>query len=57
VTPAELRAIGESLYGERWQSKLAAALPVTSRSVRYWLSGKRPIRPVIAARIRDLARR
>jgi hypothetical protein len=56
MTPAELRRIGERLFGERWQTKLARALPVTPRSVRYWLSGKHPIRPVIAARIRSLAK-
>jgi hypothetical protein len=55
MTPAELRTHGERLFGSRWQTKLARALPVTPRSVRHWLSGKHPIRPVIAARIRSLA--
>lgn len=55
MTPAELRSIGERLYGPRWQSPLARALPVSTRTIRYWLSGKRAIRPVIAARIRSLA--
>lgn len=54
MTPAELRTIGEKLYGKRWQTKLAKALPVSARSVRYWLSGKHQIRPVIAKRIRSL---
>lgn len=54
MTPAELRKIGEELFGPRWQSKLARALPVSTRTIRYWLSGKRKIRPVIAARIRSL---
>lgn len=54
MTPSELRSIGERLYGPRWQSKLARALPVSPRSVRYWLSGKHQIRPVIAERIRAL---
>ncbi len=54
MIPTELRTIGEQLYGPRWQSKLARALPVSPRSVRYWLSGKRAIRPVIAERIRLL---
>jgi hypothetical protein len=54
MTPAELRDIGEELYGPLWQSKLARAMPVSTRTIRYWLSGKRKIRPVIAARIRSL---
>ncbi len=54
MTPAELREIGESLYGKRWQTKLAKTLPVTPRSVRYWLSGKHQIKPVIAERIKSL---
>ncbi len=55
MTPADLRKIGEALYGPCWQTKLARALPVTTRTIRYWLSGKRKIRPVVAERIRSLA--
>lgn len=55
MTPADLRSLGERVYGPRWQTKLARALPVSTRSIRYWLSGKRKIRPVIAERIRGLA--
>ncbi|MFO0847813.1 MAG: adhesin [Gemmataceae bacterium] len=55
AAPTELRKIGEHTYGPRWQTKLARALPVSTRTVRYWLSGKRKIRPVIAERVRDLA--
>jgi hypothetical protein len=54
MTPAELRTIGERLYGERWQSKMGKALPVSTRTIRYWLSGKREIREVIARRIKSL---
>jgi len=54
VTPTELRTHGERLYGPRWQTKLARALPVSPRTVRYWLAGKRAIRPVIAERIKSL---
>ena len=54
---AELRLIGESLYGPRWQSKLARALPVNPRTVRRWLAGEVKIRPVVAARIRTLPTR
>ena len=54
MTADELGKIGEQLYGPRWQAKLARALPVSPRAVRYWLAGKRAIRPVIAERIRSL---
>jgi hypothetical protein len=56
MTPSEPRQIGEHLYGPRWQTKLARALPLkTTRTIRYWLSGKRKIRPLVAERIRGLA--
>jgi hypothetical protein len=54
MTPAELRSIGEKLYGPRWQTPLANTLPVNVRTVRAWLSGKRKMRPVVAERIRSL---
>jgi hypothetical protein len=54
VTPAELRQIGEQLYGPRWQTKLARVLPVNPRTVRRYLSGEVKIRPVVAERIRGL---
>ena len=54
MTPAEFRAIGESLYGPVWQSKLSRALPCSTRSIRYWLSGERSIRPAMVRAIRDL---
>ena len=58
MTPAQLRRIGERLYGPQWQTPLARALPIKStRTIRYWLSGEREIRPVIAERIRQLATR
>lgn len=54
MSPAEIREIGERLYGPRWQSKLARALGVSTRSVRYWLSGKHRIREPMAKLIRLL---
>jgi transcriptional regulator with XRE-family HTH domain len=54
MTPDELRAL---MQQQRWTpNSLAALLPVTPRAVRYWLFGKRAIRPVIAERIKSLAR-
>jgi hypothetical protein len=55
VTPDELRAVGEALYGKYWQTPMAEALPCETRTIRHWLSGKRKIRPMVEARIRSLA--
>jgi hypothetical protein len=55
MTSAELREIGERLYGPEWKAKMARALPVTTRTIRFWLAGDREIRPVIAERIKSLA--
>ena len=54
MTPTELRSHGERIFGPRWQSSLARALPVNPRTVRAWLAGKRQMREVIANRIRSL---
>ncbi|VTS00438.1 helix-turn-helix family protein : Uncharacterized protein OS=Acinetobacter baumannii OIFC110 GN=ACIN5110_2336 PE=4 SV=1 [Gemmata massiliana] len=54
MTPVELRTFGERLYGTEWQTPLARALPVSTRAIRYWLSGERKIREVIARRIQSL---
>lgn len=53
MKPEELRTIMQSAGWS--QADLARLLPLKStRTIRYWLSGKRTIRPVIAARIRSL---
>jgi DNA-binding transcriptional regulator YdaS (Cro superfamily) len=54
MTPDELRSIGESLYGERWQTKLAERIRVDPRTVRRWLSGHRKISPLVADYLRGL---
>lgn len=43
MTPDELTAAGQALYGERWQSSLARDLRVSDRTVRRWLAGDAPI--------------
>jgi transcriptional regulator with XRE-family HTH domain len=46
VTDSELiRAIGEALFGTRWQTDVADALGVSSRTVRRWLTGEDQPRP------------
>jgi plasmid maintenance system antidote protein VapI len=54
VTPAELRDIGEKLYGKRWQTKLATKIKVDPRTIRRWLSGDRKISPLVADYLRSL---
>lgn len=39
MTPADLRTVGEALYGERWQAPLADALGVNRRTVQRWAAG------------------
>lgn len=55
MTPAELRKL---MKRHGWtQGDLARLLPLKgTRSIRYWLSGEREIRPLVAARIRSLVR-
>jgi DNA-binding transcriptional regulator YdaS (Cro superfamily) len=52
VTPAELKEIGERLYGYGWQTRLAERLGVDGSTVRRWVSGKSPIPGPAAAAIR-----
>ena len=54
MTGSELRAIGEGLFGRRWQSDLARELSVNERTVRYWLSESRAIPPDRELQIHDL---
>lgn len=58
ITPPALRRrIQKWDTGQGFEAALiafAAKMPVSPRAVYYWLSGKRKIRPVIAARIRSL---
>lgn len=51
----ELRMIGQACYGNRWQSQLARAIPMTERNLRYILAGRRPLAPWLATRIRLIA--
>jgi hypothetical protein len=54
ITPDLLRRVGEALYGERWQSALAADLNIADRSMRYWLAGRSPIPPAVRDEVRGL---
>lgn len=57
MTPADLRAIGERLYGSAWRCRLAAALEVNERTVRRWLAGTTPIPAGLAREIATALRR
>lgn len=60
MTPADLIAAGQTLYGPVWQSALARALrnsngdPLSDRTVRLWIEGKRSISPWVDQQIIDL---
>jgi DNA-binding transcriptional regulator YiaG len=56
MTPGQLSAAGQSLYGAQWQTALARRLGVDDRTVRRWLAGDRAI-PLIAERLIELLRR
>lgn len=55
--PQILEAAGQALYGEGWQTPLAAALPnrhgdsTNPRTIRRWLAGAQPVPPAALARI------
>ena len=53
MTPLQLRKLGERL-GTGWQSKLARLLPCNVRTVQYWLTGEREIRPMVEERIKQV---
>jgi hypothetical protein len=43
MTPDELAAVGSSLFGPTWQTRLANALGVNDRTLRRWASGENAI--------------
>lgn len=55
MTPAELRAAGEALYGSRWQAPLAREIGVSRSSVLRWAKGSWPMPSDAADRVRRLA--
>lgn len=55
MTPADLTARGHELYGRCWQTDLAEALGVDSRTVRRWIDGSRGIPDDLEDRLAELA--
>ncbi len=62
MTPDELADIGRALYGERWQTALAADLGVADRTMRRWVSEEsaiplgivRDVRALLVARLQEI---
>jgi hypothetical protein len=43
LSPQELIELGQALFGTQWRSNLARHLAMSDRSMRYLLTGGRPI--------------
>ena len=55
MTPAELAAAGQALWGDGWRKRMPAELGVNRVTVWKWEAGQHPV-PEIAARfLRHLA--
>jgi len=54
MSPNELRAAGERLYGRRWHRPLAKALGVDRRTVDRWAIGQARISTATEMAIRTL---
>jgi hypothetical protein len=54
MTPDQLAAAGRALYGERWQTSLAADLHVVDRTMRRWLAGETSIPDGLKNELREL---
>jgi plasmid maintenance system antidote protein VapI len=49
----KMRAVGETIYGDNWQSPLSRTLGVTDRTVRNFISGKTRIPVDMSTRLLD----
>jgi len=54
MSPVELEKIASRVFGYGWQTKLAAHLEISDRSVRRFVSGQQPIPPGVAQQVRTL---
>ena len=54
INQANLRAVGEALYGERWQSSLSRDLDVAVRTVQRWDAGDRGIPAALTVELQQL---
>jgi hypothetical protein len=56
MTTPELHALGEALFGERWQSSLARSLGMSERHMRRLAAGTAEISEGMETEIRALAK-
>jgi transcriptional regulator with XRE-family HTH domain len=54
MTPAELIATGEALWGKEWRRRMAEALPMSRGTISKWESGKHPVLELAARHLRLL---
>ena len=54
MTPDELKAHGQRLYGHRWQTELAVAFGINARTVRRWAKGDSTIPRWVQYEIKEL---
>ena len=54
MTPAELIAAGELLYGRRWKLPLARTVGYGREALHHYSTGRRRIPPLLATRIRTI---
>jgi plasmid maintenance system antidote protein VapI len=54
MTPSDLAAVGQALYGPRWQTDLAADLGHDPKTIQRWLNGQRRIPADLPGRLDDL---
>src|SRR3954447_17307803 len=55
MTVAELTERARSLFGERWTLPMAKATNVTSRTMRNYKAGVRPVPADVAAKVRTMS--
>ena len=56
LTGAEVRKAGELVYGKNWQTRMAAEIGVTDRTVRRWAGSDAPLSADLRNRLLVLLR-
>ena len=51
-----LRAAGEALFGDEWQSPLARTLSIDGRKMRFYVAGDRPVPEAVLDRLPEILR-
>lgn len=55
MTTEEFLALGQSLYGANWRTKLANAFVREVRTVRRWGTGESPVPAKVSRKLRAMA--